>query len=102
MRWWYVVVRCTRSVTAACIYRKDPPMVTASRNRLALSLSKRIRHGPVVKINGKRRSQTCEALGQILVNYSRIRRASAPITSPRPGERARPCVSPFLLCSTHL
>jgi hypothetical protein len=51
------------SVAAARrIYREDLPRVTASRNRLGLSLSKRIRHRLVVKINGKRRPQTCEIL----------------------------------------
>jgi hypothetical protein len=58
----------TTSMAAARIYRKDPPRVTASHNQLGLSLSKRIRHGFVAKINGKRRPRTCEALGQISVN----------------------------------
>jgi hypothetical protein len=77
----------TRSVAVAHIYREDLPRVTTSHNRLNLSLSKRIRHGLVPKINGKKRSRTYEALGQILADYSRARRASAPITSPR---HARP------------
>jgi hypothetical protein len=46
----------TSSVAVARIYREDPPRVAASCNRLALSLSKRIRYGVIVKINGKRRS----------------------------------------------
>jgi hypothetical protein len=53
------------SVAAArCIYREDLPRVTTSRNRLGLSLSKRIRHRLVVKINGKRRPQTYEVLAK--------------------------------------
>jgi hypothetical protein len=39
----------TTSVVAARIYREDLPRVTASHNRLGLSLSKRIRHGLVAK-----------------------------------------------------
>jgi hypothetical protein len=78
------------SVAAARIYREDLPRVTASRNRLG--------HGLVAKINGKRRLRACEALGWILADYSRPRRAPA----PRRGERARVCVSPFLLSSTRL
>jgi hypothetical protein len=82
---------------------EDLSRITTSRNRLGLSLSKRIRHGLVAKINGKRRPQACEALGQILVDYSRARRAPTPIASPRPGEASeRACVSSFLLFSTHL
>jgi hypothetical protein len=57
--WLFVVAS---SVAGTHIYREDPPRVTASRNRLGLSLSKCIRHGLVAKINGKRRSRTCEAL----------------------------------------
>jgi hypothetical protein len=68
-----------------------------SRNQLSLSLSKRIRHGFVAKINGKRRSRIYEALDQISADYSRARRAPVPITSPRharPNEvrRASACV----------
>jgi hypothetical protein len=105
---WYLTI----SVTATCIYREDLsrvtashnrlglsldlPRVTASHNRLDLSLSKCIRHEPVAKINGKKRPCACEALGRISVGYSRARRAPAPIASPhhatsRPawrGERA--------------
>jgi hypothetical protein len=70
--WLFVV---TSSVAAAHIYTEDTPRVTASRNRLGLSLTKRIRHGLIAKINDKRRSWTCEALGQISVDYSRACRA---------------------------
>jgi hypothetical protein len=78
MRWWLVVVRVASSVPAARIYREDPPRVIASRNQLGLFLSKRIRYRLVAKINGERRSRTCEALGQILADYSRARCASVP------------------------
>jgi hypothetical protein len=76
-------------VVAAHIYR-----VTTSRNRLCLSLSKRIRHRLVTKINGKRRPQSCEALGRISMDYSCARHVHAPIASPRhapprPGEARR-------------
>jgi hypothetical protein len=71
------------SVAAARIYREDPPRVTAFHNWLGLSLLKRIRHGLIAKINGKRRSWTCEALYQTSMDYSRTHRAPAPITSPR-------------------
>jgi hypothetical protein len=79
---WFSVF--TRSVVAARIYREDMPMVIRSHNRLGLSLAKHIRHGLVAKVNGKRRSWTCEALGRILVDYSHARRvhAPAPIASP--------------------
>jgi hypothetical protein len=70
---WLFVVTCP--VVAACIYR--------SRNRLGLSLSKRIRHKLIANLNSKRKLQTCEALGQILVDHSRARHAPAPIASPR-------------------
>jgi hypothetical protein len=78
--WLFVVAS---SVAAARIYREDMPKVTASHNRLGLSLSKRIRHGLKATINGKRKPWTCEALDRILVDYSCARRAPAPITSPR-------------------
>jgi hypothetical protein len=80
------------SVAATCIYREDPPRVTASRNRLGISLSKRIRHGLVAKLNGKRRPWTYEALYRILADYSCARRAPAPIASSqhaRPGSARR-------------
>jgi predicted deacetylase len=89
---WYVAI----SVAAAHIYREDPPRVTASRNRLGLSLSKCIRHRLVVKINDKRRSWACEALGRISVDYSRARHAPTPIASAHPTQRGevseRTCV----------
>jgi hypothetical protein len=70
MRWCFRGCSCVGIfVAAARIYREDPPRVTASRNRLGLSLSKRIRHGLVAKINGKMRSQACEALGWISADY---------------------------------
>jgi hypothetical protein len=78
--WLFVV---TRSMVAARIYREDWPRVTTSRNRVDLSLSKRIRHGLVAKINDKRKPRTCEALGRILMDYSCAHRALAPIASPR-------------------
>jgi hypothetical protein len=82
----------TISVAVACIYRKDLPRVTKSRNRLGLSLSKRIRHGLIAKINGKRRSRACEALGRISADYSRARRVPVPHHAPpRRGERAHAC-----------
>jgi hypothetical protein len=68
-------------MAAARIYREDPLRVRASRNRLSLSLLKRIRHGFVTKINGKRTPHICEALDRILVNYSRAHRAPTPIAS---------------------
>jgi hypothetical protein len=85
--YWFVAV----SVAVARIYREDLPRVTASRNRLDLSLSKRIRHELVAKINGKRRSRAYEVLGRISEDYSRARRghysrarrAPMPIASPR-------------------
>jgi hypothetical protein len=63
----------TISVAVTRIYREDLPRVTVSRNRLALSLSKHIRHGLVAKINSKRRPRACEALGQISADYKMIR-----------------------------
>jgi hypothetical protein len=98
------------SVVTTRIYRKDPPQVTTSHNRLGLSLSKYIRHRLIAKNKRKRRSRTCEDLGQISVDYSRTRRAPMPIASPRlappspvrGGERAYTCVSHFLLYTTHL
>jgi hypothetical protein len=45
----------TRFMATARIYREDMPRVIASCNRLGLSISKRIRHELVAKINGKRR-----------------------------------------------
>jgi hypothetical protein len=98
-------------VAATSIYREDPPRVTVSRNQLGLSLSKRIRHGLVAKINDKRRSWTCEALSRISANHSCASCARAHyLTLPRHarpgparrGERALTCVSPFLFFSTHL
>jgi hypothetical protein len=75
---WYIAI----FMAVARIYRKDPPRVIASCNRLVLSQSNRIRHGLVAKINEKRRPRACEALGRILVDYSRARCAPAPIASP--------------------
>jgi hypothetical protein len=49
-------------VVVARIYRDDPPRVTSSRNRLILSLLKRIRHGLVTKINSKKRLRASETL----------------------------------------
>jgi hypothetical protein len=79
-----MAVRVASSVVDAHIYREDPSRITASHNRLGLSLSKRIRHSLIVKINGKRRPRTCEALDRILMNYSCAHRAPVPIVSPRP------------------
>jgi hypothetical protein len=45
----------TRFMATARIYREGMPRVIASCNRLGLSISKRIRHELVAKINGKRR-----------------------------------------------
>jgi hypothetical protein len=70
------------------IYREDLPRVTTSCNQLDLSLSKRIRHGLIAKINGKRRPRACEALGWISADYSCARRAPAPIALPH---HATPC-----------
>jgi hypothetical protein len=103
---FFVAVRVATTVAVARIYREDPPRVTASRNRLYLSLSKRIRRGLVA--NGKSRSRAWEALDRILAYYSRPHRAPAPIVSPR---LARPdearwasarVFPPFLLSFTHL
>jgi hypothetical protein len=44
--WLFVV---TSSMMAARIYREDLPRITASHNRLGLSLSKRIRRGLIEK-----------------------------------------------------
>jgi hypothetical protein len=82
----------TTSVTAARIYRKDMPRVTASCNRLDLSLSKRIRHGLVTKINGKRKSRTCEDLCPISVYYSHACRAPTTIAPPDEARRASACI----------
>jgi hypothetical protein len=41
-----------------------------------------LRHGLEAKLNGKRRSQTSEALDQISTDYSDARHAHAPIASP--------------------
>jgi hypothetical protein len=49
-------------VAVISIYREDLSRVTTSRNLLDLSLSKRIRHELIVKINDKIRLWTCEAL----------------------------------------
>jgi hypothetical protein len=78
--WLFVV---TRSMAVTRIYRKDLPRVTASHNRLYLSLSKCIRHRLIAKINNKRRPWTCEALSRISVDYSCAHRAPMPIASPR-------------------
>jgi hypothetical protein len=56
---WFFIV--TRSMVVAHIYMEDLPRVTASHNKLGLSVSKRIRYGLIAKINDKRRSRTCEA-----------------------------------------
>jgi hypothetical protein len=74
------------------------PRVTVSRNWLGLSLSKCIRHGLVAKINGKRRLWACEALGQILADYSRVHR----LAMPRPPREAseRVCFSHSSLVHT--
>jgi hypothetical protein len=73
-------------VAATRIFREDPPRVTVSHNRLGLYQT-RIRYGIVAKINVNRKSQTCEDLGQILVDHSRTCRASLPhLALPRPGE----------------
>jgi hypothetical protein len=72
----------TTSMAASRIYREDPPRVTVSLNRLGLFLSKYIRYGLIAKINGKRKSRTCEALGWISTDYSHTRCAPTPIASP--------------------
>jgi hypothetical protein len=77
--WLFIV---TRSIVAAHIYREDSTRVTVYHNLLGLSLSKCIRHGLIAKINGKRKLQTCDALGQILVDHSCRRCAPTPIASP--------------------
>jgi hypothetical protein len=87
----WLLVFFTIFVAAVRIYREDLPRVTTSHNQVCLSLSKRIRHGLVAKINDKRRPQAREALSQISTDYSRARRAPAPIASPclatpRPSE----------------
>jgi hypothetical protein len=88
--WLFII---TYSMMFTRIYREDLHRVTASCNRLVLPLIKCIRHGLVEKINGKRRPQTCETLGQISADYSCTRRAPA---------RERAYVPLFLLSSTHL
>jgi hypothetical protein len=69
------------SVTAARIYREDPPWLTTSPNQLGPSLSKCIRHSLVAKINSKRRPWTYDALCHISADCSHTRRAPAPIAS---------------------
>jgi hypothetical protein len=78
---WLFIVAIFVAVTH--IYREYMSRVIASCNRLCLSLSNRIRHRLIVKINGKRKLRTCEALGQILVEYSHARCAPEPIASPQ-------------------
>jgi hypothetical protein len=78
--WLFIV---TSSVALTCIYREDPHRITGFRKWLGLSLSKRIRHELIEKINDKRRPRTCEALGWISTEYLRARRAPTPISSPR-------------------
>jgi hypothetical protein len=69
----------TSSVMVTCIYKEDSSRVTIFCNRLDLSLLKYIIHELIVKIIGKRKSRTCEALRQILLDHSCTRRAPAPI-----------------------
>jgi hypothetical protein len=100
MRWcFHGCSSVSTSVVAAHIYREDSPGVTASRNQLGLFLSKRIRHGLIIKINDKRRPRTYEALGLISADYSRARRAPTPTAASGPARRASACVSLFLLSS---
>jgi hypothetical protein len=97
--WWTIHVH---------VVREYLPRVTSFHYRLGLSLSKHIRHRLIVKINDKRRPRTCEALNQILDDYSRARRVPVPILSPYhatrgptgQGERARICLSIFSLIHT--
>jgi hypothetical protein len=96
--WLFVV---TSSVAAACIYREDSLRVTTSRNRLHLSLSKRIRYGLIVKINDKRRSRNYETLSRILVDYSHARCAPVPChATPRHGRRGEASAHIFLSFSS--
>jgi hypothetical protein len=85
---FFMAVRVTTSMAAAHIYREDLPRVIASCNRVGLCLSKCIKHGLVLKPNGKRGREPA--------------RLWTGLTPPRQGERVRVCVSPFLLSSTHL
>jgi hypothetical protein len=103
--WLFIV---TRFMVVARIYREDLSRVTASHNRLRLSLSKHIRHGLIAKINDKRKLWTYEALDPILMNYSYARRVIVSIASPHhvmphPARRASTCMcfslSPFF--NTH-
>jgi hypothetical protein len=91
--WLFIV---TSSVVVTRIYVEDLPRVTMSRNRLGLSLSKRITHGLIAKNNGKRKPRTCEALGQILVDHSRTRRAPAPSPTRRASVHVCFSLSPLL------
>jgi hypothetical protein len=78
-------VHVTTSVAAAHTYKEDSSRVTASHNRLGLSLSKHIRHKLLAKINGKRRPWVYETLGRVLVDYSCIhthRLASPRLATP--------------------
>jgi hypothetical protein len=100
--WLFVVAHF---VVATCTYREDPPRVTVSDNQLGLSLSKCIRHGLIVKINGKRKPPIGETLGQISADHSYILCAlitSPCLAQPGPTRWVSVCVSPFLLCSTLL
>jgi hypothetical protein len=105
--WLFVVAHF---MAVACIYRKNLSRVTASHNRLDLSILKCIKHKLIAIINGKRMLRTYEALGRISVDHSHAHRAPMPITSPhhampchaRRGERAHACISLFFLSSTLL
>jgi hypothetical protein len=91
-----LLVIVTRSMVATRIYRKDLTRVTASRNLLGLSLSKRIRHGLIEKINCKMRPWTYEASGRILGSRPSLCLATPRHALPdeaRRGERARVCLS---------
>jgi hypothetical protein len=63
---------------------EDLPMVTTSRNRLSLSLSKCIRYELVTKINNNRRLLSYEALGRISMDHSCMRTRPSPhLATPR-------------------
>jgi hypothetical protein len=83
-------------VAVARIYRKDLPRVTASRNRLGLSLSKHIRHRLIAKINSKRRSWAWGGVGG--------GGFSPPLPPPPPHHWGRPsnAFEPFFLLSRML
>jgi hypothetical protein len=103
---FFVFVHVTCSVVTVRIYKEDPSRITASHNRLGLSLWKRIRHRLIAKINGKRRPRTCEALSRVrqTIHTHVVHPCPSPRHAPHPPGEAieHACVFLFLICYTHL